>query len=319
MDNFGIPQAPPELHVWPPDVQVPLPDIWQPHRVEVTDDPVSQQVACKADLRTIEDFRRVQLPDEFYLREMLRWNLTHDESITTFVSHFGFLFWQPGLETPPIERLGHWAWNALRSSGRAESFYIPNRQQVHEFGAQDWFELFDEIRLGLIWLSDLARMWLAYSFTGEFINAAPSWESEWLGIACPTSEEEAREAFASGLSAALRPVSFHIALEPSRPVTPETRATLDFGFPSVYSIIAIQLYNHVVERPQFRVCENKTCGPPPQVFVRQVRGGRAKGSDKGWSPHTKGVKYCSRRCAQAQARRQWREDQKKKAEERTKG
>jgi hypothetical protein len=85
----------------------------------------------------------------------------------------------------------------------------------------------------------------------------------------------------------------------------DERVALTLGFASFYSAVSRQLYNHVIQRAQFRECANETCN---QIFVRQVRGGVAK-----YSPNQEGVKFCSRSCARAQAQRQYR--RRKRAKE----
>jgi len=65
----------------------------------------------------------------------------------------------------------------------------------------------------------------------------------------------------------------------------------------LYQACAIELYNHIVEQAEYRVCANEMCG---KVFVRQE--GRAIHDQR----RTKGVKYCTASCARAQAQRNYR-------------
>jgi hypothetical protein len=66
----------------------------------------------------------------------------------------------------------------------------------------------------------------------------------------------------------------------------------------------LQLYNHLVEKAEFRQCANEPCG---KTFVRQ-RGRAEFGQHR-----TSGILYCSRDCARAQAQRQLR--RRRKAEQ----
>jgi hypothetical protein len=64
--------------------------------------------------------------------------------------------------------------------------------------------------------------------------------------------------------------------------------------PTVYSVAFLQLYNHLAEGASVRSCDNENCR---RSFVRQ-RGRAEYGQHR-----TTGIKYCSRECARAQAQR----------------
>ena len=72
---------------------------------------------------------------------------------------------------------------------------------------------------------------------------------------------------------------------------------------SLYSILCLELFNHMAEASEYRVCANETCG---RFFVRQS--GRALHGQH----RSKGVKYCSAECAKAQAQRQYRRRNRKR-------
>jgi hypothetical protein len=76
---------------------------------------------------------------------------------------------------------------------------------------------------------------------------------------------------------------------------------------SLFSVLCLELFNHIAEQSSYRICANERCG---KLFVRQS--GRALHGQH----RTKGVKYCSAECARCQAQRQYRRRQAKKKKQR---
>jgi len=66
----------------------------------------------------------------------------------------------------------------------------------------------------------------------------------------------------------------------------------------------MELFNHIVEDARYLHCANTNCG---RLFVRQQ--GRAQRGQH----RTSGVKYCSPRCARAQAKRDKRQELREQA------
>jgi hypothetical protein len=67
--------------------------------------------------------------------------------------------------------------------------------------------------------------------------------------------------------------------------------------PSAYSLMALQIFNDLVDQAETRICRNEKCG---RVFTRQ------RGRSQYGEHRTKGVQFCSKSCALAQTQRERR-------------
>jgi hypothetical protein len=65
----------------------------------------------------------------------------------------------------------------------------------------------------------------------------------------------------------------------------------------LFEICALELFNHIASSTTYRTCENEPCRRPFVHQEREVEHGVSR---------TQGLKYCSRRCAQAAASREYR-------------
>lgn len=275
----------------------------------------------------------LDLPEEFYLRELQEVDLNEDDSLVDFLARWGFLFGDYTFVQemrrpikPPFmaggqaaryiwetSLLGDYATYALKKSGAIDDF-------MSRLGAiyQMKFpcELLDETRVAIAWLRDMARLWQGYQ-SDELSSPTEEWESSAFGIPKPRTQGSRIYAMSSGIRNALRPVTEHLLVigpdteEPPPPAPnwrhpPKTPRT----WPPLYSVIATQLYMHMAENAAYKVCQNETCG---RLFVRQVEGTAKLGQY-----HTEGVLYCSKRCAQVQAQREYRR-RKKEVGTRSKG
>jgi hypothetical protein len=66
------------------------------------------------------------------------------------------------------------------------------------------------------------------------------------------------------------------------------------GLRTLFELLMLEIFRHIVEDASYRRCENENCR---KLFVRQEGG-----AEHGQSRKT-GVKYCSRHCAKATAQR----------------
>jgi hypothetical protein len=81
-------------------------------------------------------------------------------------------------------------------------------------------------------------------------------------------------------------------------VEPLRHATSGAG---LYSICALELFNHIVEKADYLICGNENC--QQKNFVHQ------QGAKKNWH-RSSGVLYCSPACAHAVAQRRYRANQR---------
>lgn len=332
--STSLPEGGTPLKGWPdlllPDVLWPPMGLVRARRIEIRYHEGDDSFAVAGPISTAQGIANVPLEEEFHLRELLDANLDDQKVVGGLVQHYGFLLDRDPSRAPRKfnDVFGHFGRISVRNSGVLNWIETKRAGVEQELGPDQPFELLVESRILLKWLRDLTRMWIAYAFTGNVVHDDLPWESEEVaGIPKPKDEMQGRILFETGLSAAM--AEFHPIVRMSgwdkqllrkNDDIREAVMALDMDLPSFFSLIARQLYNHVAERATLRECANETCS---QIFVRQVRGGSAPSSEHAWkySPNTKGVKFCSRRCAKTQTTREWRREQrnKKQAAEKSKG
>jgi hypothetical protein len=258
---------------------------------------------------------------EIYLR-LLELDTRDDGAILEFVRQYGLLgVIDPFREYPFFETLpdlGGAIYNAFRKERKRAASTIA--QQEHDQaevvaraldidgpaeGEGLWtdVETVTEFRVGAFYLRDAARAWIAIregSDLGE------------VGFESPLRFEMGErphlaldDYFDSFFRSALEP--FHPALRLEVDVEDDTGTELPHRLEVVpapdpdgkplYSVCAAELYNHIVEQAEYRICGRETCG---RRFVRHH--GRSR-----YGQHRReGIKYCSATCARAEAQRAYR-------------
>jgi hypothetical protein len=212
-------------------------------------------------------------------------------AITDFANHYG----QLDLRGEGIAAQGGDAFG-FRGEGHPdlEAAYERAANAVGEGGFTDTLT---EIRWAILYMRDLISARRAVS--GEINAAEHQWEAPfWKGM----HELDSPPWTANGPAATLS-LALHVGLAPFQPridLVPEGTdqhqvfAGDDFG---TWSLCCLELFNHILEDAIYKTCANETCG---RLFVRQE--GRAElGQYK-----SKGVKYCTSECANAQAQRAYR-------------
>jgi hypothetical protein len=164
-------------------------------------------------------------------------------------------------------------------------------------------ETYAEFCWGATLVRDLTTAWQVASGQIDPDSAAwssPLWDDAVEGVdRWARADRDGATVFLNeGMRSALRPFSprvYYVLSEDTRDFAgPHGRTSDDIP---LYSILALELFNHICEEASYHVCANEPCG---HLFVRQ-RGRAQHGQHR-----TKGVKYCSADCARAQAQRVYR-------------
>jgi hypothetical protein len=250
---------------------------------------------------------------EVYL-ELAALDLEDDEAIASFYLRYGIL----GVcRNPRVDPDDAWdkAYFGFPGIPGFEDFIAPAlAEHRQELGIGPWDETLQEFIFGANCVKDLVNSWRVsngQASEDDFEWQAPVWTDN-------LPEEQAYSYWASpywalgrGMGSGLEPFGPTIhwlweedepgkALDPGRGGAHPTHRDVEL---SLYSILCLELFNHIAEGSSYRVCANETCG---RFFVRQS--GRALHGQH----RSKGVKYCSVECAKAQAQRQYRRRNRKR-------
>ena len=236
-----------------------------------------------------------QLPVELYLRELTDLDLRDAEVIFRFCSTHGMTHdcaqgWSDlGLTTV---HGNPWASPMARKVKAAVEQFL--QAQPDELGDQNWHERrvyhADEIRLRLARIRNVARTctFLEGAITKEELRGL--WDAGLDTV--PDDLDEARIFVCRSLTAAMS--SVHPVLAISDKVASRHSVSLFAG-------LALQIYNDIVVGARFRKCPR--CG---RLFVRHRSGKPDEDEQYQIRGDEKAVRFCSSRCAEADASRQYR-------------
>lgn len=235
-----------------------------------------------ADVRTTNAIER-ELPAELYLRDLRRLDLTNDEAVAAFASEHGHVTVAPtdGEAIPYLSAL-------IESRVKGLPVFKAKLRRVEAgrpspsatIKGSEFIATLEEMRLAVRWLRDLTSIAVHRSrWEPNAESMAESLADNWQSTFArpPKGGEAAAQTLAVGVTAALRPLAPRLSAD-------EPLAL--WGVPT-YSLLALQLWNHVAEGAAFREC--RMCHG---LFVRQ-QGGSKRGQHR-----TRGeLRYCSIKCA----------------------
>lgn len=274
-----------------------------------------------------ERFQQVGGWGEHYL-ELCRLDLDDVGAIVNFVERFGYLgvrfegglgpllshrqgfmraLWQsdtrPAEETDlERERLLDEALAEVEGRLFARAVFDHDSRETEDIVV---VESIEDFRLGAWQLRDLVRAWRIVSGEVEPEEILDEWETPGLWPEDPEDRDivSTNPLHAPHISYLFTWAMSAVPLGALAPFSPRLPFAYErdvfggaYAIP-LYNMLALELFNHVVEGLPYRTCANTTCG---RLFVRQ-RGRSVHGQHR-----TRGVKYCSVECARNQAQRAYR-------------
>lgn len=237
---------------------------------------------------------RVSLPPDFYMREFMTLSADDLDGFADMMRLYGLPFHLDGHELPPYFDL-------------EDEHGEHDPRNSHRKWPDDWDIRFmglhrDLIRAHLDAGQDAIRTWLAcQEEQGLEKLIEPDVTPENLAAFRDDNSDQG----ASSMSLDdFRTFLIHSRLADFRSVFNHALSRFSVGLGdlserqhSVYGVMFLQLYNHMLDEIPARRCASETC---ENLFVHQ-RGRSVHGQHR-----SQGVKYCSTNCARAQAARELR-------------
>jgi hypothetical protein len=254
--------------VWPGSV-IPPPPVMRP---------ASVRVHHGGWLELLGPATEVDVPTGFYLREMSAQRPTTIAGAAAFVEQ-----WGRGSDPDARDLVGGEGSALLDLAPRPEGVLLPRdrrladvRSDLASYLGRDYWSG----RTGLVHAMEVIERGRLMSVFAEHAQAYEAGED---------ISAQAWEVFLESIDAALSAFQVRVLVEgEDRP----------FSLPDLtaYAVAALQLYNDMATGAAYRVCASETCD-----FVFTTQRGTAA-----YYQRTSGTKYCTNKCARAQAERQRR-------------
>jgi len=294
------------LTAWPPE-PLPVPRVWV-YPVTLTDDGFLQRDRRRPKSGRIG--KLVAVPDELYLRGLRELRLDDALQVAAFVNEHGTMGTPEWADLPPdmpADASLYFEGAPIRPPGLRATIDGKFARYRRDTGLQpEWHGVTHVDVFGVYarLLRDLVRILEAYQGLLTLDDVVAQWESEWT---TPVMWRDGgmHAAVAFMVECLHRPLrDFHARLEIREDAWPEQ--DLMEAHPSLFSVLCLQMWNHIAQETPYRVCQREDCR---RLFVRQQ--GRAK---HGQFKKT-GSMYCTVQCARLVSVRKFREGQRRAAAE----
>lgn len=272
---------------------------------------LSESVSAIAleDVRIDGDFRWVtddplhaeyhQLPVELYSRDLMDLDLANGAAVFQFCSEHGLTHdCSRGWTDVGLTTVHGGVWGSPRARRVQSEVQQLLREHPESLGDQSWYERrvyhVDEVRLRLARIRNVAR---ACSFLDDAIDEsglAELWDEGLDDV--PGNRADARAFVCRSLTRAMSSV------HPILAVSDEAASRHSI---SLFAGLALQIYNDIVVGARFRKCAK--CG---RLFVRHRSGRSDEDEQYQLRGDDKVVKFCSKKCSEAAASKQYRDRSK---------